>query len=250
MRKFLLLTIFTLSALIAWCQPTPRPGQKLIAPTLMPKGSSTLVANKTTKTNTKSVEPRNEDKLLPSTLPMPEATNTNAKASVKKEEDKEEEVLEINWMTIEEAIERNKTEKRKIVIDVYTKWCGWCKRMDQTTFRNPEVVKYINENYYPVRFDAEQQEDIEFNDKVYKFKKNGSRGYHELAAEWLNGRMGYPTTVFLNEDMGVIQPIPGYLDSEKFDLILNYFGSNSHKTTPWESFEKKYKEEKDKKKTP
>ena len=40
----------------------------------------------------------------------------------------------VNWLTFEEAVERSKTEKRKIFIDVYTDWCGWCKVMDKNTF--------------------------------------------------------------------------------------------------------------------
>ena len=46
----------------------------------------------------------------------------------------------IKWMTFEEAVKLNETTPKKIFIDVYTDWCGWCKRMDQTTFRNEEVV--------------------------------------------------------------------------------------------------------------
>ncbi|MBK8557509.1 MAG: DUF255 domain-containing protein [Lewinellaceae bacterium] len=145
----------------------------------------------------------------------------------------------INWISIEEAIEKSKTEKRKVVVDVYTDWCGWCKRMDQTTFADPKVVEYVNANYYAVKFNAEQPKDIVYQDKTFKFKKNGSRGYHELAALWLNNRLGYPTVVFLDEDLNVIQPIPGYQTADKFQTILKYFGSDSHKSIPWETYERK-----------
>ncbi|TNE47279.1 MAG: DUF255 domain-containing protein [Bacteroidetes bacterium] len=150
--------------------------------------------------------------------------------------------VEIEWMTIEEALERSKTEKRKIFIDVFTEWCGWCKRMDQSTFVDPSVAQYLNENYYPVKFDAEQQDEISFNNKTYRFRKNGARGYHELAAELLNNRLSFPTVVFLDENMHVIQPIPGYLEAQKLETILNYFGTDSHKTTPWETYERKFSE--------
>lgn len=147
---------------------------------------------------------------------------------------------QIRWMTIEEAMERSKTEKRKLFIDVYTQWCGWCKRMDQTTFTNRDVVKYINQHYYPVKFDAEQEKEIVFRDKTYRFKRNGARGYHELAAEWLGNRLSYPTVVFLDENLNVIQPLSGYLEPLKLETILNYFGTDSHKTTPWETYEKRF----------
>lgn len=152
-------------------------------------------------------------------------------------------VPSIKWLTIEEALEKSKTEKRKILVDVYTDWCGWCKHMDSTTYLDPVVVNYINEKYYAVKFNAEQVQDIQYKDKVYKFKKTGARGFHELAGLWLNNRLSYPTTVVLNEDQDVIQPIPGYQDASKMDAIIHYFGTDSHKKTPWEKYEKNYSRE-------
>src|SRR5210317_1574139 len=69
----------------------------------------------------------------------------------------------IQWMSIEEAYALTLTEAapKKIFIDVYTDWCGWCKRMDKATFQNPEVAAYMNAHYYNVKFDAEQKEAIE-----------------------------------------------------------------------------------------
>lgn len=150
----------------------------------------------------------------------------------------------VNWMTLEQALEKSKTEKRKIFLDLYTDWCGWCKHMDSTTFVDATVAKYLNEHYYPVKFNAEQEQDIVFKDKTYKFKKNGSRGYHELAALWLNNRLSFPTVVFLDESQQLIQPVPGYQDATKMEAIINYFGSDSHKKTPWESYEKNFSNKK------
>lgn len=150
--------------------------------------------------------------------------------------------VKVNWMTLDEALEKSKTEKRKIFVDVYTDWCGWCKRMDDSTFADPFVAQYLNDHYYPVKFNAEQQQDIVFKDKTYHFKRNGARGTHELAIEWLNNRLSYPTTVFLDENFSVIQPLPGFLDPAKLEAILNYFGTNSHYTTPWDTYEKRFSE--------
>ena len=106
------------------------------------------------------------------------------------------EPVKINWMTLEEALEKSKTEKRKIFVDVMTDWCGWCKRMDETTFTDPAVAQYLNEHFYAVKFNAEQTNDIVFQNKTYHFKSSNGRGYHELAAEWLNNRLSFPTSVF------------------------------------------------------
>lgn len=59
-------------------------------------------------------------------------------------------IPEIDWMTMEEAMEAIKTEPKLIFIDFYTDWCGWCKRMDGTTFKDSLIVKEISQNYYAV----------------------------------------------------------------------------------------------------
>lgn len=180
----------------------------------------------------------------PRSTTNPSASSTTAKTASKGAKKatplKPVERVNVNWMTLEQALEKSKTEKRKIFVDVYTDWCGWCKHMDSTTFGNPAVARYLNEHYYPVKFNAEQQQDVVFRDKTYRFKKNGSRGHHELAAEWLNNRLSYPTTVFLDENLTLIQPLPGYQDATKMEAIINYFGTDSHKRTPWESYERNF----------
>ena len=102
----------------------------------------------------------------------------------------------VKWYTIEEAMALTKKEPRKIMIDVYTTWCKWCKVMDTATFNNPVIAGYLNEKYYPVKFNAEQKDDVTLDGKTYKFVPGGGRGYHELAATLLNGNLGYPSSCF------------------------------------------------------
>ena len=147
----------------------------------------------------------------------------------------------INWMGWEEALAKAKKEKRKIVLDVYTEWCKWCKQMENTTFRQPELAVFINENFYPVKLDAEQKEELEYRDKVYKFVRNGNMGYHELAAELLRGRLSFPALIFLDEDLNVIQSFVGYKTSLQLEQIATYFASDQYKTVPWSTFQKNYK---------
>ncbi len=148
---------------------------------------------------------------------------------------------EIEWISFEEAIERNKKEPKKIFIDVYTDWCGWCKRMDQTTFKNEVISKLVSEHYYAVKLDAEQKEAIEFDGNTFKFVANGRRGYHELAAALLQNKLSFPTVVFLDEQMRMIQPIPGYQQPQSLAPILQYIGEDHFKKTSWEDFQKTYK---------
>jgi thioredoxin-related protein len=146
----------------------------------------------------------------------------------------------VKWYTIEEAFLLTKKEPRKIIIDVYTDWCSWCKVMDSKTFSNKVIADYMNKNFYPVKFNAEQKADVSLNGKTYKFVAGGSRGYHELAAELLNGQLGYPSVVFLDEKTNMIQPIQGYIKAKQFDGIIRFIGDDFYKTKKWEDFQASY----------
>ncbi|WP_020530683.1 thioredoxin family protein [Flexithrix dorotheae] len=151
-----------------------------------------------------------------------------------------EDPVEIEWLTIEEAVERSKKEPRKIFVDVYTDWCGWCKKMDANTFNNPVIAKYISENYYAVKFNAEQKEDVEFKGQVFKYVASGRRGYHELAVALLNQKLSYPTVVFIQEELEWVYPIPGYQKPENLHPILKYMAEGTSKEVTWEQFSKTY----------
>lgn len=147
----------------------------------------------------------------------------------------------VKWMTFEEALERSKTEKRKIFIDVYTDWCGWCKVMDKNTFSEPAVAKVLNEKFYPVKFDAEGTKDIEFAGRTFKFIPSGSKGVHELAVALLNNQMSYPTVVFLDEEFRMIQPVPGYQKPPEFHRMIQFIGEDYYKKMKWADFSTVYK---------
>lgn len=147
----------------------------------------------------------------------------------------------VKWLTFEEAVERSKTEKRKIFIDVYTDWCGWCKVMDKKTFADPKVAKILNENFYPVKFNAEQTEDVVFNGTTFKYIAQGGRGAHQLAAALLNNQLSYPTVVFLDEEFRIIQPLPGFREAPEFHMIAQFIGEGHYKTSKWEEWQAGYK---------
>lgn len=146
----------------------------------------------------------------------------------------------VKWMTFEEAVQKSATEKRKIFIDVYTDWCGWCKVMDKKTFADPAVAKLLNEKFYPVKFNAEQKEDIVFNGTTFKFIESGSRGTHQLAAALLNNQLSYPTVVFLDEEFKMIQPLPGFRQAPEFHKIAQFIGGDHYKTLKWDDWDTKY----------
>jgi thioredoxin-related protein len=153
----------------------------------------------------------------------------------------------VKWMTFEQAVEKSKTEKRKIFIDVFTEWCGWCKVMDKNTFPDPEVAKLLNEKFYPVKFDAEQTEDVVFRGNTFKFIPYGNKGTHQLAAALLNNQLSYPNFVFMDEEFRIIPIIqgytslPGYRKPEEFHIFLSFVAGDFYQKLGIQDYQKQYK---------
>lgn len=145
---------------------------------------------------------------------------------------------EVKWLSWNEAAALAATDKnpKKVFVDVYTDWCGWCKKMDKDTFQNLEVAAYMTENFYMVKLDGEGAEPIEFKGKTYKFVPSGRKGYHELAAALMQGRLSYPTTIFLDEKFNMLSPVPGYQKPEPFLNIARYFGEDIYKEKDWKTY--------------
>ncbi len=140
----------------------------------------------------------------------------------------------IHWMSIQEAEKLNKKHPKKIIIDTYTDWCGWCKRLDATTWEDARIIDYLNKNYYAVKFNAETKDSIVFNGKVYHFNPNMRA--NELAYNLLQGQLAYPTIIVMDESLTSLSVIPGYQAADPMNNIIHYFGDNIYKTVEWTAF--------------
>lgn len=147
----------------------------------------------------------------------------------------------INWLSFEDAIALNKKNPKPILIDIYTDWCGYCKKMDIETYSNKVIIDYINNNFYAIKLDGEGKEDITYKGYTFKHKQQGRSSFHELSAALMDGKLSYPTTIFLNEKEELIQKIPGYLPTVRFEKIISYFATKSYSDKTWEEFEKTFK---------
>jgi thioredoxin-related protein len=147
----------------------------------------------------------------------------------------------VKWYSFEEAIKLNEKAPRKILIDVYTDWCSWCKVMDEKTFSNPIIAEYINKNFYPVKFNAESKEPITFKGTKFENKGDGRRNPHDLAVALLQGKMSYPSIAYLDENNQLLTAVPGYLTPIQIEPILVFFGENHFKTANWETFSASFK---------
>lgn len=152
----------------------------------------------------------------------------------------------IQWMSVNDLEAAQAQEPRKVMIDVYTQWCGPCKMMMANTFTNGDVIAYINENYYAVKFDAEGPDPVEFKGKTfsnptYVPNKRGRNGVHELSRAFNVG--AYPTIVYLDENLDMIAPISGYKQPQQLELYLRFFDEAWQTGTSqeeWDAFQQSF----------
>jgi thiol:disulfide interchange protein len=94
------------------------------------------------------------------------------------------------------AMKQAKKEKKIIMVDYYTTWCGWCKRLDRDTYSSDELGKYADENIISLKLDAEKGEGMGLAKK--------------------SGISGFPTIIFYNGDGKEIYRVVGYKPAPAF----------------------------------
>lgn len=146
----------------------------------------------------------------------------------------------VKWYSIEEAVAIAQKSPRPIFVDAYTDWCGWCKKLDKDTFSNPVIAEVLNTKYYAVKFDAEGKEPVTFQGR--KFVNDGSLGKtHQLAYALLQGKLGYPSLVFLTAGSELITPVSGYKTPAQLEPLLSYFAGTSWQKQSYDDFLKTFK---------
>ncbi len=123
----------------------------------------------------------------------------------------------IEWLKFEEAVKANQSNPKMLLVDVYTDWCGWCKKMDKDTFTDPKVIDYINSNFYAVKLNAEDtQRTFDFMGKKYNEAQMA-------AAMRVNS---YPNFVIIDPTLQNITQMPGYREPAPFLEGLNSIVAN------------------------
>ena len=144
----------------------------------------------------------------------------------------------VKWMTLDEAIIKLQKEKKPLLIDLYTDWCGWCKVMEKKTYSDKNVADYVSDKFYTVKINAETHDKITWNNKTYSFSSNYRS--NEFAVYLTNGQLEFPTTIFIPAD-GNPQAIPGYMAPKDFELLVKYFGEDAYGKIPFEEYKKNFK---------
>lgn len=144
---------------------------------------------------------------------------------------------QVNWTTVDKMGELNYKENKKLgFIDLYTTWCGWCKKLDNETFANDTVARILNKYYYAAKFDAETKDEVKWKGMVYRNPDLTKKTIHSFTKHIIIGKISFPTTVVLDKNMNVINVLPGYFPPKDFVMILWYFVNDNYKKYPFENF--------------
>jgi thioredoxin-related protein len=146
---------------------------------------------------------------------------------------------ELRWLTIQQAQDSSREQPRVIIMDIYTDWCYWCKVMERNTYSNRELASYLQEKFYPVKFNAENKSSITWKGQSFAF--NDAYKVNELALSLTHGQLSFPTTVIITPDNNAPQFISGYLKPAEIEPILKYFGEGAYKKESYKDFNRAFK---------
>jgi thioredoxin-related protein len=145
--------------------------------------------------------------------------------------------LNIHWLTMDEMLEKQKTEPRKILIDIYNNYNVSQTVMRLQVYNDKQIANYLNKNYYPVTLQLRSNE--EFTIKGITYKNSGKPlEYHEFAVAVLNKNLRFPAFVILDEDFNLLDRIQIFVTKDKMSDIVHYYGDNVYKTKSFKDYQK------------
>lgn len=150
----------------------------------------------------------------------------------------------VHWLTMEKLQDTLKVAPRPVMVDLYTQWCGPCKKLAAETFTDPGIADYLNSHFYTVRFDAQSGDPVQYKGKRYEnpdfdpAKVGVRNSTHQLTYELdnTNGQIAFPTLVYMDGELRPIIATQGFYTPEKLEPKLVYYGEGAYKTTTFEDF--------------
>ncbi len=135
----------------------------------------------------------------------------------------------LQWKTFDAGFTEAKKTGKKVMVDVFTTWCVWCKRLDKNVYGDPKIAEYLHEHYVTVKLNPETNTTVTYKDTAYS------------AAQFAQGFgvTGYPTIIFFEPDGTPIDRLGGYVDASHFLPIIQFIGEDFFKTMSWQDFQKK-----------
>lgn len=124
----------------------------------------------------------------------------------------------LEWKSFNTGMAEAKKSGKKILVDVYTDWCSWCKKMDANTYSDKKIKEYLSKYYVLIKLNPEKDGAVAYD------------GKNIPAAEFSQGMGvdGYPATLFLQSDGKPITLLPGYADADMFIHVISFIGENHY----------------------
>lgn len=140
----------------------------------------------------------------------------------------------IQWLTLQELEIAQIKKPKKVIIEIYSKDCEWCKKFELEVLANPIITNYINSNFYFAKVEVNDKKPITFNGK----KLLSTNGFHPITAEYLKGQVpiSLPTQIFFDEKLTILNFLKGYNTPKNFESALHYFGGNHYQKQSWSEF--------------
>jgi len=136
----------------------------------------------------------------------------------------------ITWLSYDQGMPLAKETGKHIMVNFTTKWCGYCKKMNKTTFIDPKVVTYLNTHFVSIKVDGDSPKELDVNG--YKItEKNLARAEYRVS--------GYPTYWFLKADGDKIGPAPGYKSPDQMLDLLSFVSDDLYDTMSFADYVKK-----------
>lgn len=155
---------------------------------------------------------------------------------------------QIKWINMNKALELQQKKPQKIMVFFYAEWSEDSHKMNEQTFVNKDVARYINKHYYAVNFNGEGNEkvtykDFEYTNPNYDPQRKG-RNYQHFFADALKVT-NYPTIVFFDEKGNVISPVAGYKSPTDLEIYLKMIASDDYKNVTtakaWQDYQNNFK---------
>lgn len=123
----------------------------------------------------------------------------------------------VRWVPLENGLKSAETSKKYLFVSVYTDWCGYCRKLEATTYKAPPVIAELDKHFESVKLNAESDELV-----TWKGKKITARA---LTALW--GVEGFPTLLFINRHGEIVGSFNSYVEPDMMVKLLTYISSGA-----------------------
>ena len=121
----------------------------------------------------------------------------------------------VKWIDLESAVKTAKAQGKPVFVKVYADWCGYCHKMDATTFRDPSIVTKLNTQFVPAKLNGESSK------KITLGKDAMSEGQWAMK----QGVEGFPALVVLDHKGRTIVLYPGFMTAPQAASLLGDVGT-------------------------